>query len=397
MSHIISFKIEGLAGRKDPLELELNRDTNIFFGPNGSGKTSLLKILHAAMANNTDILARVPFVSAEVHIYSLTWDKVFVRSLKKAQNIKISHSKARRVVHSEVRIGKDIVLVEEPYTDKTLKWSCSPKTPKEASTTSWAHEYLSTSRLHVSDEPMPPFFEPSGSSRTWLTEDQLDTFFARSVERLWNRYSAKILSAVREAQEQGLASILRAVLASERTKGKRRNSKLTSATAYERVHNFLKRQGSASILGSRKDFEKRYVADNTLQDVVQDIDVVENKIRSAMKSRDSLQELISKMFMANKEIQFSDESIEVKTPSGEKIGLASLSSGEKHLIRILVQALLVGESSLMIDEPEISMHVDWQKILIGSMRTLNTDAQLILATHSPEIMADVEDDKIFRI
>jgi predicted ATP-binding protein involved in virulence len=86
MSHIISFKIEGLAGRPDPLELKLNRDTNIFFGPNGSGKTSLLKILHAAMANETDILVRVPFVSAEVHIYSLTWKKVFVRSLKKTQD-----------------------------------------------------------------------------------------------------------------------------------------------------------------------------------------------------------------------------------------------------------------------------------------------------------------------
>lgn len=397
MSHIVSFKIEGLAGRPDPLELELNRDTNIFFGPNGSGKTSLLKILHAAMANNTDILVRVPFVSAEVHIYSLTWDKVFVRSIKKKHDTTSGRSKGRRVVHRETRIGKEIVIVEDPGTEKMLKWSCSPKTPEEASTTRWAHEYLPTSRLHVSDESMPPFFEPSGSSRTWLTEDQLDVFFARSVENLWSRYSAQILGAVSTAQEQGLASILRAALAPKRTSVKHRNSKLTSATAYDRVHNFLERQGSASILGSRKAFDKRYAADTTLQDIVQDIDVVENKIRSAMESRNSLQNLISKMFMANKEIQFTDESIEIKTPSGEKIGLASLSSGEKHLLRILVQALLVGESSFMIDEPEISMHVDWQKILIESMRTLNSDAQLILATHSPEIMADVEDDKIFRI
>jgi len=139
------------------------------------------------------------------------------------------------------------------------------------------------------------------------------------------------------------------------------------------------------------------VANATLQDVVQDIDVVENSIKMAMTSRNSLQELITGMFTANKEIHFTDESIEVNTPSGEKIGLASLSSGEKHLLRILVQVLLIGESSLMIDEPEISMHIDWQKVLINSMRTLNSDAQLIFATHSPEIMADVTDDKIFRI
>jgi predicted ATPase len=63
----------------------------------------------------------------------------------------------------------------------------------------------------------------------------------------------------------------------------------------------------------------------------------------------------------------------------------------------MVAALLVRESSMIIDEPEISMHVDWQKDLIHSLRALNPDAQLILATHSPEIMADIPDSKIFRI
>ena len=101
--------------------------------------------------------------------------------------------------------------------------------------------------------------------------------------------------------------------------------------------------------------------------------------------------------IANKEIQFTDESIQVNSLSGEKIGLASLSSGEKHFLRILVSTLLVGESSLIVDEPEISMHVDWQKDLIKSLRALNAEAQFIFATHSPEIMADVPNDKIFRI
>ena len=104
MAHIVSFKIEGLAGRKEPLKLEMNRDTNIIFGLNGSGKTSLLKILHGAMASETDILARVPFTSAEVKIYSVDHDKVFTRSIKKTGAVKATRSKGISVKHREDRI-----------------------------------------------------------------------------------------------------------------------------------------------------------------------------------------------------------------------------------------------------------------------------------------------------
>ncbi|MEN8215570.1 MAG: hypothetical protein ABFS56_04190 [Pseudomonadota bacterium] len=43
------------------------------------------------------------------------------------------------------------------------------------------------------------------------------------------------------------------------------------------------------------------------------------------------------------------------------------------------------------------MHIDWQQQLINVMTQLNPSAQIILATHSPEIMADVDDDRIFRL
>ncbi len=396
MSHIVSFSVTGLAGRTEPLRAKLNRDTNIFFGLNGSGKTSLLKILHAAMANETDILEDVPFTAAEVEIYSLNWNKVFTRSIEKHGSSQKSRSRRRSVIHREVRIQKEIVLIEEPTHEDSMQWHCTPTSPKEAATTRWAHQYLPTSRLHVSDGPFLPYTERTASHRPWLTEEELDAVFARSVEHLWNRYSAEVLGAVRTAQEQGLASILRAVL-SPQSASNRRKSKLTSATAYKRVHSFLKRQGSASILGKQAVFEKRYESDATLQDVVQDIDSVEDKIKAAMTSRDTLQELITRLFMANKEVRFTDESIQVTSHSGEKIGLESLSSGEKHLLRILVEALLVGESSLIVDEPEISMHVDWQKELIHSLRALNQTAQFIFATHSPEVLADLPDEKILRI
>ena len=83
MSHIVQFEIEGLAGRSKPLEIKLNRDDNVFFGQTGSGKTSILKILHSAMSNDVSALKTVPFTSASVTIYSVSYDTEITRKVTK--------------------------------------------------------------------------------------------------------------------------------------------------------------------------------------------------------------------------------------------------------------------------------------------------------------------------
>jgi ABC-type cobalamin/Fe3+-siderophores transport system ATPase subunit len=55
MARIMDFTIEGLAGRDDPFSVTLNPDVNVFFGLNGCGKTTLLKILYSALSNETEI------------------------------------------------------------------------------------------------------------------------------------------------------------------------------------------------------------------------------------------------------------------------------------------------------------------------------------------------------
>jgi predicted ATP-dependent endonuclease of OLD family len=48
-----------------------------------------------------------------------------------------------------------------------------------------------------------------------------------------------------------------------------------------------------------------------------------------------------------------------------------------------------GKSLIFIaDEPELSLHVTWQEKLLNALRNLNENAQLIVATHSPDIVAD---------
>lgn len=75
---------------------------------------------------------------------------------------------------------------------------------------------------------------------------------------------------------------------------------------------------------------------------------------------------------------------------GEKITPYMLSSGEKQMLVILLTALVQDgrPGALFMDEPEISLHIEWQQRLISLIRTLNPNVQIILCTHSPAIIMD---------
>ncbi len=65
----------------------------------------------------------------------------------------------------------------------------------------------------------------------------------------------------------------------------------------------------------------------------------------------------------------------------------NLSSGEKQILIILLTTLLQDrkEYILLMDEPEISLHIDWQRSLIKNIRQINPNCQIIIATHSPTV------------
>lgn len=108
------------------------------------------------------------------------------------------------------------------------------------------------------------------------------------------------------------------------------------------------------------------------------------------KPKKTFQDLIDELFeptaktivRSNNEIFFNQY--------GETISPYMLSSGEKQLLVIMLTAL-VQESRpavMFMDEPEISLHIEWQQRLITLVHTLNPKAQIILCTHSPAIIMD---------
>lgn len=73
---------------------------------------------------------------------------------------------------------------------------------------------------------------------------------------------------------------------------------------------------------------------------------------------------------------------------GEELTPYQLSSGEKQMLVILLTVLVEDNKPylLLMDEPEVSLHIDWQQQLIELITTLNPNAQIVLTTHSPALI-----------
>ena len=73
---------------------------------------------------------------------------------------------------------------------------------------------------------------------------------------------------------------------------------------------------------------------------------------------------------------------------GETLVPYQLSSGEKQMLVILLTVLVENNLPyvLFMDEPEVSLHIEWQQRLIDTILDLNPNVQIILTTHSPAVI-----------
>lgn len=82
----------------------------------------------------------------------------------------------------------------------------------------------------------------------------------------------------------------------------------------------------------------------------------------------------------------------MKFPDGSWSNIRVMSSGERQLLTMLYAVnKMSGNSVVLIDEPELSLHIDWQEELLEKMMEQLGDRQIIVCTHSPSIAADFDD------
>jgi predicted ATPase len=80
----------------------------------------------------------------------------------------------------------------------------------------------------------------------------------------------------------------------------------------------------------------------------------------------------------------------IQTLDAHTYPLGSLSSGERQVLTMLFSATRMSSATgmFLIDEPELSLHVDWQRMILGELMAQAGGRQIVACTHSPEVGAD---------
>ena len=124
-------------------------------------------------------------------------------------------------------------------------------------------------------------------------------------------------------------------------------------------------------------------------------DAAQHLSRQKARFQDMVDDLFEdtgkKIVRTENEIRFSQ--------IGETLVPYQLSSGEKQMLAILLTVLVEDQQPyvLFMDEPEVSLHIEWQKRLIDLIVELNPNVQIILTTHSPAVIMNGWMDKVTEV
>ncbi|MHA7002079.1 AAA family ATPase [Aeromonas schubertii] len=127
-----------------------------------------------------------------------------------------------------------------------------------------------------------------------------------------------------------------------------------------------------------------------IKDVISEIDRQKKAAEAFLSPIEGYIETINRFFFHSKKMLHVDKvgRVSIYGKNGKIIDINNLSSGEKQILILLTHARLGNKKNrvFIVDEPELSLHLKWQEMLIDELTKDSVNVQFICATHSPEIV-----------
>lgn len=429
---LVSASATGVLGEYDhAITIGENDEFVIVYGPNGVGKTKFLEIIDALTRLRGFTLSKLPFESA-----SLKYSDGSELSVERREsgidsseaspaptfNITFTLKRSRKnpltwehkdddfsaYLRGQVRYEQ---IADEYWQDRTDgeiqhveelrmrfdRSSRSRKANRQASNPAEAREFvdlvpsflIETQRLRIEENPPRSRYgsiRELKRSRSRITEqadkisallNEAQTEHSRITQRLDRTFPNRVLGAAARDNNFNSDAIR-----------ERYNTQNDFRSRLGRVAS-VSLDDELSLPATELDGWALTLLNQYLEDAEQKL----SPFRGLLKKIELLEQIINDRLL-NKTLQVTDgDGLAVlHSPSGRSIALDSLSSGEQHEIILMIDLLFNVPSGavVLIDEPEISLHVAWQIAFIPDVERIAELAgfRFVVATHSPQIIND---------
>ncbi|WP_297802050.1 ATP-binding protein [uncultured Brevundimonas sp.] len=348
------FAIDGLTTHESlDVRFELNDDINIITGRNGSGKTTVLKAMWYSISGNTALITQeIPFkrIAIETDLFS-------------AEIYRINETDVRIEVETE---SHDYLFEDEFDEDGAFSDSAEAQFDRFVISVG-SSVFFPTFRRIEGGFSIPMTQKRSGIGLFSQAKNDIE----ESLQALSRKLTNKDHTFVSSISTRDIADLL-----------------LTKYTQFSEQSNRAQKVVSDTIIESIKAFEDTTTANDKLQ-AFELIESIKNRIEKLDKERtdilapiQEIQNVVNQIFKhdgisVGSTIKFGD--------SAKAVNSNYLSAGEKQMLSFICYNALNRNSVIFIDEPELSLHVDWQRELFKILSNQNTGNQFIIATHSPFI------------
>lgn len=378
MIRVERFQISNFWGSKN-ITLDFKSKFIILTGHNGSGKSTILELLHDSFSliHNGDVETMHESWATELNFD----DKTLVRSYILGDEIDLSNDLKKKIENSAKNSMKFDVFKSFDAVNTTIKNHIKKKNKelvvkKDSSSASVKMAFLTMQYNPAKDAIILP-----------------NTIFFKDDRVFYNNVSDDVKEVkdldifIKEDSINKTLYLLMSSFILQESKSKKRNF-----TDKDKI----KKEIMEELQSDPIFLEGLDLADEMLLSKIEGL--VERLVIRKNKENSWGNELFASIngFLnkTGRDVTRDEKGfIAIKLKSGKVIKWFNFSRGEKTLFVLLLSVFLNKNENVIfiLDEPDLSLHIEWQELLLPTLSRLAPERQFILSTHSPALIGNVDE------